>query len=143
MEYRIPKWLYHCYKIYCEKGGHCRKQAYMVDKKCTMEMYFPDKWTWHMIVHPVLTPLSIWTVKKIMLLTTNIYFICRMFIRTMYWLTVFWRLRKTCIIPCSFRSLYRALFILYHLLQSLKMMKLLMLLFILDYPNFVLHSEEI
>ena len=59
MEYRIPRWLHHCCKVYCKKDGHCGKQAYMVDKECTMEMCFPDKWTWHMIVHPILTPLSI------------------------------------------------------------------------------------
>ena len=25
----IPEWLQHCHKICCEKGGHCRRWAYM------------------------------------------------------------------------------------------------------------------
>ena len=33
MEDRIPRWLHHCYKVCCEKGGHHRRQAYMVERQ--------------------------------------------------------------------------------------------------------------
>jgi len=29
IEDRIPRWLQHCHKMYCEKGGHCGRQACM------------------------------------------------------------------------------------------------------------------
>jgi len=40
---RIPEWLQHHYKTYYEKGGHCRRQALIVGKKCTTETCFPDE----------------------------------------------------------------------------------------------------
>jgi len=30
MEDGIPRWLQHCYKMCCEKGGHCGRQACMI-----------------------------------------------------------------------------------------------------------------
>jgi len=30
MEDRIPGWLQHYHETFCEKGGHCRRQACMV-----------------------------------------------------------------------------------------------------------------
>ena len=28
----ISGWLQHCYKICCKKGGHCRRQAYVIGR---------------------------------------------------------------------------------------------------------------
>ena len=38
-------------RMCCEKDGCCGRQACIIDveKSITMEMYFPDRWTWHMI----------------------------------------------------------------------------------------------
>jgi len=43
MEDRIPGWLHHYHKMYCEKGDCCERQALIVDKECTMEICFPDE----------------------------------------------------------------------------------------------------
>jgi len=48
MEDGIPGWLYYCHEVCCKKGGHHGRQACIVDNKYTIEICFPDKWTWHM-----------------------------------------------------------------------------------------------
>ena len=50
MEDRISRQLQHCSKVCCEKGSCRGRQALIVDKKCTVEICFPDEWTWHMTV---------------------------------------------------------------------------------------------
>ena len=43
MENRIPRWLQHCYKMCCEKGG-----LVLFEDDITAGIYFLDEWTWHM-----------------------------------------------------------------------------------------------
>ena len=45
MEDGISRWLHHRCEVCCEKGDCHGRQALVVDKEYTMEMYFPDKWT--------------------------------------------------------------------------------------------------
>ena len=28
----IPGWLQHYHKVYCKKGGHCRRQTYIIGR---------------------------------------------------------------------------------------------------------------
>ena len=58
MENRIPGWLYHCHEVCCEKDSHCERWALIVDKEYTAEMYFLDKWTWHITCY-ILLPLLV------------------------------------------------------------------------------------
>jgi len=44
----ISRWFQHHLKACCEKGGCHGRWALIVGKECTVEMCFPDKWTWHM-----------------------------------------------------------------------------------------------
>ena len=50
MKDKIPRWLYHHCEMCYEKGGCCGRQALIFDKEYTMEICFPDKWTWHMTI---------------------------------------------------------------------------------------------
>ena len=50
MEDGISRWLHHRCEVCCEKGDRHGRQALIVDKECTVEICFPDEWTWHMTV---------------------------------------------------------------------------------------------
>jgi len=45
MEDGIPGWLQHCHEMCCEKGGHCERQACMVQRWFHRGDIIPDKWT--------------------------------------------------------------------------------------------------
>ena len=63
MKDRIPRWLHYCHEACCKKGGRHGRQALIVDKECTVEICFPDEWTWHMILSNVFSKRKSTTIK--------------------------------------------------------------------------------